>query len=188
MKYLLPALALSIALPGAALAQGVDTTAIAAQQAAMTKLAPMRGVWRGTAVSQQAGAPEHRITQTERIGTFLDGTLTLIEGKGYEADGKVSFHAFGVISYDPATQKYWLTSNAQGRSGKFPVWPSDTGFVWEIPAGPAVIRYTATITPTTWVEVGDYVAPNAPPRRFFRMELTRLGDTNWPEAGGVPRE
>ena len=40
----------------------------------------------------------------------------------------------------------------------------------------------------SWTEVGDYVAPDQPPRRFFTMTLTRVGDGDWPQAGGVPRE
>lgn len=190
MKFPMPltALALALILPaGAAHAQAADTAAIAAQQAAMKKLHWMHGIWRGPAVTRMPGG-EHRVTQTERIGGFLDGTLTVIEGKAYQADGTIGFHAFGVVSFEPATGKYWLTSNAQGRAGRFELKPTDTGYVWDVPAGGMTIRYTATFDGKTWVEVGDYLAPGAPPRRFFEMTLTRIGDTSWPEAGGVPRE
>ncbi len=39
----------------------------------------------------------HAITQTQRVGPFLDGSLKVIEGSGYEADGQVGFNALGVI-------------------------------------------------------------------------------------------
>jgi len=181
---ILAALAALLLLPAVAQAQAPDTAAIAAQQAAMGRLSAMRGTWRGTAVTQIQGK-EERVTHTERVGTFLDGTVTLVEGKAYADDGSVPFHAFAVISYDAATRTYWMTSHAQGRTGRFELKLSDTGYVWEIPAGPATIRYTATLSGKSWVEVGDYIAPGQPPRRFFTMELTRLGDTSWPEAGGV---
>lgn len=187
MRWLIPYAALALLVPGTAYAQAADTAAITAQQAAMHKLDWMQGVWRGPAVSQMPGG-EHRVTQTERIGSFLDGTLKVIEGKAYQADGSIGFHAFGVVSYDPATGTYWLTSHAQGRAGKFEMKLTATGYVWEIPAGPATIRYTATLNGATWTEVGDYIVPGQTPHRIFTMTLTRAGDTAWPEAGGVPRD
>ena len=65
----------------------------------MAQLAFMDGVWRGPAWTLLPSGEKHSITQTERIGSFLDGSVKVIEGKGYEADGKVSFNAFGTISY-----------------------------------------------------------------------------------------
>jgi hypothetical protein len=185
MKTLILTCALLLGIPLAAHAQGTDATAIKAQQTAMDKLAAMRGIWRGPAASRMPGQAEVRLTQTERVGPFLDGTLTLVEGKGYLEDGKIGFHAFASISWDPATQTYWMNSHAGGRSGRFQLKLTDNGWSWEVPAGPAAIRYTATFADGKWSEVGDYVAPGQPPRRFFEMTLTRIGDTDWPEAGGV---
>jgi len=178
------ALAAALLVPAVAPAQVADPAALAAQRAAMDRLAWMRGTWRGPAVTRGPGG-EHRVTQTERIGSFLDGTLTLIEGKGYNPDGSTGFHAFGVVSFDPASGKYTLSSSAQGRRGEFVLTPTKDGYVWEIPAGPAVIRYTATRDGKTWHEVGDRIVAGGAPQRFFEMTLTRIGDTDWPEAGSV---
>jgi hypothetical protein len=188
MKTMIFACALALGIPAVAHAQGADTTAIKAQQTAMDRLTRMRGTWRGAAVSKMPGQAEVRLTQTERVGTFLDGTLTLVEGKGYREDGKVGFHAFGAISFDPATQAYWMASHAGGRAGRFQLKVVDNGWSWEVPAGPAAVRYTATFADGKWTEVGDYVAPGEPPRRFFEMTLTRIGDTDWPEGGGVTKQ
>ena len=57
----------------------------------------MFGVWRGPGKGFTRAGP-YEVTQTERIGTFLGGTLIVVEGKGYRADGTVAFNAFGVIS------------------------------------------------------------------------------------------
>jgi len=186
MKTMILACALASGLPMAARAQAADMAAIAAQQAAMAKLAPMRGIWRGPAVSKTPQG-EIRMTQTERVGTFLDGTLTLVEGKAFLEDGKTGFHAFGAISYDAATQSYWMSSHAQGRSGRFQLAVTDNGWSWDIPAGPAKIHYVAGFADGKWTETGDYVAPGQPPRRIFEMTLSRIGDTDWPEAGGVTK-
>ena len=158
---------------------------IAAQKEAMGKFASMDGVWRGPAWTILASGVKHSITQTERIGPFLDGSVKVIEGRGYDADGKVAFNAFGTISYDPATKVYTLHSYAQGNAGDFEMKPTPDGYVWEIPAGPMTIRYTAIIKDGTFFEVGDRIAPGKAPIRYFEMNLKRVGNTDWPAAGAV---
>ena len=158
---------------------------IAAQRKAMLPLAYMDGVWRGPAWTILASPDKHTITQTERIGPFLDGSVKVIEGRGYDPDGKVTFNAFGTISYDPAKSTYTLHSHAMGSVGNFPLKPTSDGYIWEIPAGPMTIRYTAVIKDGTWLEVGDQIAPGKEPVRFFEMNLKRVGDTTWPASGAV---
>jgi hypothetical protein len=152
----------------------------------MRPLARMDGIWRGNAWTILRSGEKHAITQTERIGPFLDGSIKVVEGRGYDADGKVSFNAFGVISYDPATKAYALHSYAQGRAGDFPLVPNTDGYVWEIPAGPMKIRYTAVIKPDTWREIGEYISPGKDPVQFFEMNLKKVGETVWPAAGAIP--
>src|SRR6476620_6589663 len=94
--------ALLVGAPLLAQAPPSPATLIAAQRDAMKVLAVMDGVWRGDAWTILRSGEKHSITQTERIGPFLDGSIKVIEGRGYDADGKVSFNAFGIISYDPA--------------------------------------------------------------------------------------
>jgi hypothetical protein len=170
-----------------ALGQGRPDPApiIAAQREAMQRLAAMDGVWRGPASTTLPSGEKHVITQTERIGPFLDGSVKVIEGRGYDADGSVSFNAFGTVSYNPATQGYTLHSYAMGQVGDFVLTPTTDGYVWEIPAGPMTIRYTAVIRDGDWHEVGDRVMAGKEPVRFFEMNLKRIGDTNWPAGGAV---
>lgn len=178
--------AMALALPGArppAAAQSADSGAAASERAAMAKLAWMDGVWRGPAtIRTRAG--EHRITQTERVGPMLGGDVRVVEGKGFNADGSIGFNALGIISYDPARRAYTMHSYAQGRAGDFPLTATDSGYVWTIPAGPATIRYTATFENGTWTELGERIVEGQPPQPFFEMRLTRVGDTDWPAAGG----
>lgn len=174
--------------PLAAAAQGrPDVGArIAAQKTAMDTLAFMNGVWRGPAWTILPSGEKHEITQTERIGPFLDGSVKVIEGRGYDKNGKVTFNAFGTISFDPATKAYTMHSHAMGQVGDFSLKPKSDGFVWEIPAGPMTIRYTATIKDGKWREIGERIAPEKEPVQFFEMNLTRIGDTDWPAAGAIP--
>ena len=97
------------------------------------------------------------------------------------------FNAFGIVSFDPASQRYLFRSYAQGRQGDFPFRPTEDGYVWEVPAGPgAIVRYTATIRDNRLSEVGDRIAGGAAPARVFEMVLERIGDSRWPEDGAVP--
>ncbi len=43
--------------------------------------------------------------------------MRVVEGRGYEADGTLSFNAFATISFDPGTGDYTLHSYAQGQVG-----------------------------------------------------------------------
>lgn len=159
---------------------------LSAQKEAMARLSFMDGVWRGSAWTLLPSGEKHTITQTERIGPFLDGSVKVIEGRGYDPDGKVTFNAFGTVSFNPATQAYTLHSHAMGQVGDFNLTPTAEGYVWEIPAGPTTIRYTATIKGGAWLEVGDRMMAGKDPVRFFEMNLKRLGDTTWPASGAIP--
>jgi hypothetical protein len=192
-RRLLAVSAIGIALGAAACAPPVaaqqrpDPAALlAAQREAMAALAFMDGVWRGTATALGAAGDSHVLTQTERIGPLLDGTIKVIEGRGYEADGRTSFNALGIISYNVAAKAYSMRSYAMGLAGDFPLRLTSDGFTWEIPAGPMTIRYTAVVKDGKWTEVGDRIAPGKDPVRFFEAKLARVGDSAWPAAGAIP--
>ncbi|HEX6790091.1 MAG TPA: DUF1579 domain-containing protein [Candidatus Krumholzibacteria bacterium] len=189
MKFqrLLPVLALVIVSSLAARAHAqADPQAMAAQKEAMKALAMMDGVWRGPASTVLPSGEKHNITQTERIGPFLDGAVKMIEGRGYAEDGSVSFNALGIVSFDAAKKAYSMRSYAMGRAGDFVLTPIADGYAWEIPMGPITVRYTATIKNGEWHEVGDRIAKGQEPVRFFEMTLKRVGDTDWPTGTPVP--
>ncbi|MCK6434628.1 MAG: DUF1579 domain-containing protein [Aquabacterium sp.] len=185
LPYLLVALAW--AAPAPVLSQGRPdpTAATAAQVEAMKVLAGMNGVWKGTAWTLLPSGEKKVITQTERIGPMLQGTLKVVEGRGYDDQGALVFNAFGVVSFNPVTRVYSLRSYAQGRAGDFVLTPNEDGYVWEIPAGPATIRYTAVLKQGTFREIGERLMAGAEPLRIFEMNLTRVADTDWPSAGAI---
>src|SRR5512141_3139476 len=154
-------LALAAGTASHVLAQGRPdpATLIAAQKEAMAVFSAMDGVWRGPAWTILPSGEKHNITQTERIGPFLDGSVKVIEGRGYEPDGRVSFNAFGTISYSPATKTYTLRSHAMGNVGDFAIKPTADGYTWEIPMGTRTLRYTAVLKDGTLKEVGDVLEP-----------------------------
>ncbi len=168
-------------------AQPHDAAALtAAQRDAMKPLAIMDGVWRGPAMTLQPGGAWKTITQTERIGPFLGGAVKVLEGRGYDASDAVSFNAFGIISYDPASSSYSIRSYALGRQGDFPFRPTADGYTWDVPAGPgAIIRYVATIKDGKLREVGERIVAGGAPIKVFEMNLERIGDSDWPSAGAI---
>ena len=181
--------ALALAAPAFAQqpAQRPDPQAlVAAQKAALAPLAFMDGAWRGEARHTGFDGKQHVMVQTERVGPMLDGAIKVIEGRGYDADGSTAFNAFAVLSWDVGRQAFNFRTNAMGQSSDFAFRATADGFVWEIPAGPMTIRYTATIKDGTWHEVGDRIGADGTASRFFEMTLTRLGDSDWPAAGAVP--
>ncbi len=193
LRYGIAVLGLSLVVAGApsiALGQGRPNPAalVSAQQEAMNRFSLMDGVWRGSAWIMLPSGDKHQLTQTERVGPFLDGSVRVIEGRGYEDDGSVGFNALAIVSFDPKTDTYSMRSYAQGHAGDFVITPTEDGFQWEIPAGPMTIRYTAVFGDNTWKEVGDRITPGGEPVRFYEMTLTRVGDTSWPTAGTVDPE
>ncbi len=191
MKMLILALAASAAQPAeapiapeaAAAGPWDPATRLAAQREAMKALAFMDGEWRGTARAEEApGEMRH----TERVGTLLDGTVRLVEGRAYDSEGKTRFNAFAVISYDPVRRAYSMQTHAMGYAGHYPLTVRPDGFSWSHPDRPgSVVRYSATIRNGEWHEVGERIAGDAPPVRTVELRVRRTGASAWPRAGTV---
>lgn len=161
---------------------------LAAQRAAMAPLAWMGGSWRGHAsVSERSGKIE--MTQTERVGPFLDGSVMVVEGKAFGADGAPNgFNALAVISYDADAKAYTFTSYAQGYAQAVPFTVRPDGWSWERPAGPGrTLHYSTSNAGGRWTEVGTMTGPQTPsPIEIFRADLDHVGaDAAWPAAGGL---
>src|SRR5690606_36536348 len=98
-----------------------------AQRAAMDRLAFMDGEWRGEAIVH---GPQGTmtLTQTERVGPMLGGSIKVIEGRGYAADGSTQFNAMATVSWDARAGRYGFRSYAQGYSGDYPFEVTEAGF------------------------------------------------------------
>ena len=175
-----------LSVPQPALAQAAPEAAgSAAQRQAIAALDRLDGTWRGAARMAGPGG-QMTFIQTERVGSLLGGSIKVIEGRGYNADGTTSFNAMAVISWDETAGRYAFHSWANGRSGDFPFEATADGFRWEVQAGPwAKVRYVAVVHDGRWHEVGHYIVEGQPPRQILEMTLTRLGDSDWPAGGAV---
>lgn len=178
-------LAALVAKPGAAQLQYDPGAMIAEQREAMAALSAMDGVWRGPASTLSPSGEWMTLTQTERVGPFLNGTVRVIEGRGFATDGSVTFNALGVVSYNSNTDAYEFRTYAMGQSGTYAFVVTDDGYAWEIPVGPMTIKYVATISDGTWREVGHRLSAAGESVKFFEMTLERVADTDWPAANPV---
>lgn len=169
-------------------AQGFNPAALQqAQREALAPLAVFDGEWRGTARTLLPSGQWMELTQTERVGPMLDGTLRVVEGRGYDAQGQLRFNAFGVISFKPMQKTYGFRSYAMGFEGDHAMEMLPDGFIWSVQAGPnARLRYTLRVVDGKWQEFGERLVEGQPPQRTFEMTLERIGPSTWPAAGFVP--
>jgi hypothetical protein len=172
---MLPLMMLPVALAAAPM------QAAPAPVAPASALAPFDGVWRGPATLTGRDGVKRALIHTERFGPALGGAIRVVEGKAYNPDGSdANFNAFGVMSATDGGAWEFRTY-AQGHGGTFPLTVTPGGFSWGMPAGPgAVVRYTAKVSGGTWHEEGWYERDGKPLAKVFEMNLTRVGDTDWP--------
>jgi len=72
----------AVALLAAAPALAQTDPDAAERREAMSKLAFMHGEWMGQAAGGNPDGSRYTVTQTERIGPFLDGDELVVEGRG----------------------------------------------------------------------------------------------------------
>ncbi len=130
---------------------------LAAQRAAIERLAGLVGNWQGEA--QLRSPVQMTVHQTERVERDLDGLLIVVHGTGYanaDHSGAPVFQAFAAISYDERRQIYEFRSYTRGyattATGEF---LDEDSFRWSIDAGAVKIRYTIDLSADTWREIGE---------------------------------
>lgn len=174
-----------MAAPVAASAQAQYPEGTETQRAAMQALSWLDGEWRGTATAKTGRETTVTMPHTERIGTAVGGSVRLIEGRSYNADGTTAFNALAVLSWDDAAGRYMMRSYANGQAIDVPLEGDANGFRWVVPSRGGEIRYETRLVDGEWIETGDYVMPGREPMRVIELRLRRIGDTGWPSADPV---
>lgn len=169
-------------------AQAPNASLLQEQATAMAALNFLDGEWVGTVeIMERSGAL--KLTQTERSGTLLGGTVRLIEGRAFDAKGNTLFNAFAVISYDTRRDLYSITSHASGYTTTTELKVKPNGFEWEVPAGPAAkVQFAAVVKNGVWTELGHYVGADGKPRRTVEMQVRKLRPSKWPAGELVKRK
>ena len=145
------------------------------------------GLWRGEA-TYDMGGNKGSLIQVERVGDFLDGSVKIVEGRGYvEATGDSVFNALGVIKWHPELGAFRFHTFAQGNAGVHPVALQPDGYDWWIEMGPRRILYETRVHDGRWHEIGYNVAEDGSRTKFFEMTLVRVAEeADWPAP--VPME
>ena len=174
---------------GGAVAQ--EQATMAAERAAMAKLVNYDGSYRGRwKILRPEFAPGRATSGTteHRVGTALDGTVKVMEGRNLSDMGALSFHGMIVMHYDVPSRQYRLTVFANGRTFETPAVMTPTGYYFEEHNGPtSVRRINIVVTPGAWSEYVEAFNGDTPPVRIFEMTLPRAGPANWPGQFGADR-
>ena len=165
-----------VALAGTAAAQAPDP---AAARAAIDRLAPMVGRWRGDAWMAREGGQRVQTVMTETVERKLGGVALLIEGVGrLPADSggepRVVHHALAVLSFDARSGSYQMRSYlASGLWGDFAVTPVEGGVSWSRAVPGGTVRNTARFTADEWHEVGEFSRDGTTWTPIMEMRLRR---------------
>jgi hypothetical protein len=153
---------------------------ILAQQEAMKALGLADGDWRGPSkVLRKEGWVD--TIETQRVATLLEGTVRTIESRGYEADGRLSFSMFAVISFDPDAKAYSMRSWSNGRMRDYPLEASAGGFSWDFQSSPEMtIRYVATVKNGVWTQTATRVPIDGAPEKFVEFAVKRVRNSAAP--------
>lgn len=103
------AIAALLTLPAWPQAQPADPAGAAdATEHPMAALGFLVGEWRGTGWIRMGPGEPHRFNQRETVETRLDGGVILIEGVGHDPENEdtIVHHAFAVLSYSAAEERY----------------------------------------------------------------------------------
>lgn len=150
---------------------------LAAQRAAMERLAPLVGDWQGPA--NVLFPVERTVFQSEHVERDMHGLLLVIHGTGYasaERTGEPIFNAMAVISYDDARQIYEFRAYNDGRAVTAEArFLPDGRLQWQMNFAPVIIRYTITLGAATWGEIGEMSRDNgATWTRTIEMNLAKV--------------
>lgn len=180
MKNLLPAtMAILVVLSIKTLAQPGNG---AFNKEKLSAFSAWAGEWQGEGSMQMGPGPVKKSNVTEKIEYKLDGTILVVEGIGKSVDATtkqevISHHAFGILSFDAASQEYKFKSYIQdGKSAEawFTILESNK-YAWGFDTPNGKIRYTIVIDAVkkTWNEVGEFSRDGAQWMRFFEMNLVK---------------
>lgn len=159
-------------LSGMPLAAQQSAGSVAAQRAAMQKLAFLQGHWSGPVrIVRGPGEPLH-LTQTEDVEYRLGGLVLLIQGKSTGADGKAEFQALATVAFDDATGTYRFRAYNDGHYVDTELRVLAEGFSWGMQAGPAHVVNSMHMTDKgEWQETTEVAFGSAPARRSVDMLL-----------------
>lgn len=146
----------------------------------MQKLSYMAGKWKGEASMRQPNGALLKVNQEEDIQFKLDGTILVIEGTGRNPeDGKISFNAMAIISFDQQKKEFKFRSHVMDGNQAEAYFKilEENHFEWgfDLPNN-AKIRYDIKLKPSdkSWIEKGEYSPDGNVWYPYIEMKLKKL--------------
>ena len=151
------------------------------QKAAMAKLKPIVGQWKGTGWIE-LGPLRFDFESSEVFAEKAGGLGIIVEGLHHMAnpDGKkrVIHNAIALINFDPKSDRYrFVTQLANGRAGDYQATITKDGdFQWVIPDTPiGKTIYTISFQKSgEYHEIGELVSKSGDRKKFFEMNLRKV--------------
>ena len=151
------------------------------QKAAMAKLKPLAGEWKGSGWIQ-FGPRRFEFQGTEVFAEKAGALAIVVTGLHHmpmpDGTKRVVHNAVGMINFDAKTDRYrFATQLANGRAGTyFATLTADGDFQWTIPKTPlGQMVYTISFQKEgEYHEIGELVSKTKSRQKFFEMNLRRV--------------
>ena len=154
------------------------TMAVHAQMSMNELASLLETSWEGEGYQMTEQGERFEFTHSEVVTPKLDGKLITFNGTAVnKKTGEVGFKAFGVMYTDTETGKAKMHAwTDQGQYTHADVTFTEDGFYWEftVPGG-GTVRYTTTLTKTSWSETGRYSPNGEQWYPFMEMNLAKKG-------------
>lgn len=127
-------------------------------KAAMAKLDPLKGSWKGTGWLQM-GSARHKFEQQENISFKANNTVLQIDGLGIDSLGNAVHQAFAVVSFNAEESNYqMLAVRADGKVIYPEIVVPEAGIIeWGFESGAGGrVKFNIEIKDGTWHETGKF--------------------------------
>jgi len=136
----------------------------------------MLGRWQGEGWRVAPGGDRQTFRITETLTPQAGGQAVAITGIGETGpldDPVIVHHAYAMIWREPDGSYRMRSVVSQGYTQEMAVEISQTGYIWTLEAGPAVIRYESAVEDGVWIETGTQTLPSGETRQIHEMRLER---------------
>jgi hypothetical protein len=146
-----------------------------AQREAMKKLGFLVGKWAGEARLLRGPTEAVELLQTEEAQYKLDGLIVVIDGVGRtKSGGQPLVQAFGIISYDDESGRYYLRAFNDGRflETQMKLLEEGKGMAWGFTLGEIRTNSVLRINERgEWTEFAEISIGSQPPKKLLEITV-----------------
>lgn len=154
--------------------QGVAQNAESLVKTKMESLNMMEGTWKGSGWMQR-GPERVDFSQLEEVSDDLNGAVMVIKGKGWDKEKNLIHNALGILTFDPAEEKYLMNSYLEkGQHMKTEVLVDGNNLEWGFPIGTyGFMKYKVVFENDIWKEEGFFSSDKKEWNKIMEFVLTK---------------